>query len=30
LIDQLDDCDDVQSVSANFEVSDEALERLTA
>ncbi len=30
LIEALDDCDDVQSVSANFEVSDDAMARLTA
>lgn len=30
LLDALDDNDDVQSVSSNFDVSDEALERLTA
>ena len=30
LIDALEDCDDVQKVFANFEISDEVMERLTA
>lgn len=30
LIDALDDNDDVQQVAANYEISDEVLERLTA
>ena len=30
LFDVLDDSDDVQSVSANYEVSDDVLERLSA
>jgi YebC/PmpR family DNA-binding regulatory protein len=30
LLDTLDDCDDVQQVSANFEIADDVLERLTA
>jgi len=28
LIDHLEDCDDVQKVYANFEISDEVFERL--
>jgi transcriptional/translational regulatory protein YebC/TACO1 len=30
LIDVLDDSDDVQTVSGNFEIADDLLERLTA
>ncbi len=30
LMEALDDCDDVQNVSANFEVSDEVMEKLSA
>jgi transcriptional/translational regulatory protein YebC/TACO1 len=30
LLDALDDSDDVQQVSANFEIADDVLERLTA
>jgi len=30
LLDALDDCDDVQRVSANYDIDDEVLERLTA
>ncbi|MDH3793185.1 MAG: YebC/PmpR family DNA-binding transcriptional regulator, partial [Rhodospirillales bacterium] len=30
LLDTLDDNDDVQQVSANFEIADDVLERLTA
>jgi transcriptional/translational regulatory protein YebC/TACO1 len=30
LLETLDDLDDVQSVTANFEVDDEVLERLSA
>jgi transcriptional/translational regulatory protein YebC/TACO1 len=30
LLDALDDNDDVQTVSANFDISDETMERLTA
>ncbi len=30
LLNTLDDCDDVQHVSANFEIADDVLERLTA
>ena len=30
LLDVLDDNDDVQSVSANFEISDEVMAKLTA
>ena len=30
LLDALDDNDDVQSVSANYEIADDVMERLTA
>ena len=30
LLDALDDCDDVQRVSANFDIAEEVLQRLTA
>jgi len=30
LMEALDDCDDIQNVSANFEISDEVLEKLSA
>ena len=30
LLESLDDCDDVQRVSANFEIADDLLERLSA
>ncbi|MBL6599492.1 MAG: YebC/PmpR family DNA-binding transcriptional regulator, partial [Alphaproteobacteria bacterium] len=30
LLDVLDECDDVQTVSANFDIADEILAKLTA
>jgi transcriptional/translational regulatory protein YebC/TACO1 len=30
LVDALDDCDDVQNVFANFDVSDEVMEKIEA